>query len=124
MGRAGCWALVLIMVYGSAWAPTRVATAQPYEISELSQSFQFSHFAQLEPAMKALVVVPFAASTDPARTQAEMNAWHYNSDYLFGLSRRVASGGAIPAVRPFLFLLTFPLDLAFLPLAAIGGFFG
>ncbi len=81
---------------------------------------------QLEPNLfyPAQVSVPFAASTDPARTRAEIEVWHYNSDYLFGLSRRVASGGAIPAVRPILFVFTIPLDLVLLPFAAIGGLFG
>ncbi len=64
------------------------------------------------------------ASTDPARSRTEIDAWHYNNSYLFGLSRRVASGGAIDAVKPILFLVTFPLDVVLLPIAFIGGFFG
>ena len=123
-GRSGAWALVLILFCSSVLATARPATAQPEEIFEFPQSSQLYQWAALAPAVNAQIVIPFAASTDPARTRAEINAWHYNSDYLFGLSRRVASGGAIPAVRPILFLFTFPLDLVLLPLAAIGGFFG
>ncbi len=65
-----------------------------------------------------------AASTDPARSKAEIEAWHYNSDYLFGLSRGTANSALLPAFKPFVFLVTVPLDLALLPIAAIGGLFG
>ena len=64
------------------------------------------------------------ASTDPARTRAEINAWHYNSDYLFGLSRGTAGSAILPAFKAFVFILTIPLDIALLPFAAIGGLFG
>ncbi len=65
-----------------------------------------------------------AASSDPARSKAEIEAWHYNSDYLFGLSRGTANSALVPAVKPLVFLLTVPLDIALLPIAAIGGLFG
>ncbi len=63
-------------------------------------------------------------STDPARSKAEIEAWHYNADYLFGLSRGTANSALLPAFKPFVFLLTVPLDLALLPIAAFGGLFG
>ncbi len=65
-----------------------------------------------------------AASTDPARSKAEIDAWHYNSSYLFGLSRGTANSALLPAFKPFVFLVTVPLDLALLPIAALGGLFG
>ncbi len=64
------------------------------------------------------------ASTDPARTRAEINAWQYNTDYLFGLSRGTAGSAILPAFKAFVFILTVPLDIALLPFAAIGGLFG
>jgi hypothetical protein len=63
-------------------------------------------------------------STDPARSKAEIEAWHYNADYLFGLSRGTANSALLPAFKPFVFLVTIPLDLALLPIAAFGGLFG
>jgi hypothetical protein len=54
----------------------------------------------------------------------EGTGYHYNSDYLFGLSRAVAGSTLSPALRPVLFLVTVPLDVALLPMAAIGGLFG
>lgn len=48
----------------------------------------------------------------------------YNPDYLFGLSRGLARSTIVPAAKAPLFILTVPLDIALLPFAAIGGFFG
>ncbi len=48
----------------------------------------------------------------------------YNSDYLFGLTRSTARSTIVPAAKVPLFLFTIPLDIALLPFAAIGGFFG
>jgi hypothetical protein len=48
---------------------------------------------------------------------------HYNSDYLFGMTRGVAHSTMVPALKAPLFLFTIPLDIVFLPFAAIGGFF-
>jgi hypothetical protein len=47
----------------------------------------------------------------------------YNSSYIFALTRGVADSTMHAAAKVPLFLLTVPLDLAFLPIAAIGGFF-
>ena len=48
----------------------------------------------------------------------------YNSEYLFGMTRGVAQSTIHPAVKVPLFVLTVPLDIVFLPFAAIGGCFG
>jgi hypothetical protein len=48
----------------------------------------------------------------------------YNSDYLFGMTRGVSQSTVHPAVKVPLFVLTVPLDIVFLPFAAIGGCFG
>lgn len=48
----------------------------------------------------------------------------YNSDYIFGMTRGVADSTIHPAGKAPLFLLTVPLDIALLPFAVIGGFFG
>ncbi len=53
----------------------------------------------------------------------DMRDDEYNSDYIFGMSKGVANSTIHPAVKPLFFVLTVPLDLAFLPFAAIGGFF-
>lgn len=47
----------------------------------------------------------------------------YNSDYLFGMSRAIGNSTLEPAVKPLFWLITVPLDIVFLPFAAIGGFF-
>jgi hypothetical protein len=48
----------------------------------------------------------------------------YNSAYLFGMTRGVAQSTVHSAVKVPLFVITVPLDIVFLPFAAIGGFFG
>jgi hypothetical protein len=48
----------------------------------------------------------------------------YNSSYIFGMTRGVAESTIHPAGKVPLFVLTVPLDLLFLPFAAIGGLFG
>ncbi len=48
----------------------------------------------------------------------------YNSSYIFGMTRGVAESTIHPAGKVPLFVLTVPLDLVFLPFAAIGGLFG
>lgn len=47
----------------------------------------------------------------------------YNSSYIFALTRGVSDSTMHAAAKVPLFLLTVPLDLAFLPVATIAGFF-
>ncbi len=55
--------------------------------------------------------------------EPEPKSW-YNSSYIFGMTRGVASSTMVPAAKVPLFVLTVPLDIALLPFAAIGGLFG
>lgn len=48
----------------------------------------------------------------------------YNDSYIFGMTRGVAESTMHPAAKVPLFVLTVPLDLVFLPFAALGGLFG
>lgn len=48
----------------------------------------------------------------------------YNAAYIFGMTRSLARSTMVPAAKVPLFVLTVPLDIAFLPFAVIGGFFG
>ncbi len=98
-------------------------------------------------AMAALVVMAGASSALPASApqsetivvaQAEESGelkprytpipeepkgW-YNSSYIFGMTSTVAHSTMVPAAKVPLFFLTVPLDIVFLPFAAIGGLFG
>jgi hypothetical protein len=47
----------------------------------------------------------------------------YSSEYIFGLTKGVMRSTMVGALKPMVLLLTVPLDIAFLPFAAIGGFF-
>lgn len=72
---------------------------------------------ELEPAYRA----PDPGDPGPYN---EREGRGYNSDYLFGLSRSLGRSTIVPAAKAPLFLFTVPLDIVFLPFAAIGGFFG
>jgi hypothetical protein len=47
----------------------------------------------------------------------------YNNSYLFGMTRGVTNSTIHPAAQMPLLILTIPLDIVFLPFAAIAGFF-
>lgn len=47
----------------------------------------------------------------------------YSSEYIFGMTKGVMRSTLEPALKPAVLIVTVPLDLAFLPFAAIGGFF-
>ncbi len=55
--------------------------------------------------------------------EPEKKSW-YNGSYIFGMTRGVAGSTIAPAGKVPLFVLTVPLDIAFLPFALIGGLFG
>lgn len=48
----------------------------------------------------------------------------YNASYIFGITRTIANSTMVPAAKVPLFVLSIPLDIVFLPFAAIGGLFG
>ncbi len=90
----------------------------------------------VEPASRAICPVRSAPSHATNATLASSAAFGgynqgidmrddegYNSDYLFAMTRGVASSAITPAVKPLLFLFTVPLDIVLLPFTAIGGFF-
>jgi hypothetical protein len=47
----------------------------------------------------------------------------YTTDYLFAITRAVSESTLVPAAQVPLYILTVPLDIAFLPMEAIAGFF-
>ena len=61
-----------------------------------------------------------ALSADYERAQEQPV---YTDDYFFALSRGLGDSSLHPAAKAPLFLLTVPLDLALVPIAAVAGFF-
>ncbi len=47
----------------------------------------------------------------------------YTTDYLFAITRAVADSTLVPAAQVPLYFFTVPLDVAFLPIELIAGFF-
>jgi len=97
-----------------AWSSTDAAQASPVLV--LAQADDAD--VQGEDASGRRPLEPRYRPMEP-----EQESW-YNSSYLFGMTRSVAGSTMVPAAKVPLFVLTVPLDLAFLPFAAIGGLFG
>jgi hypothetical protein len=47
----------------------------------------------------------------------------YTTDYLFAISRSITDSTLVPAAQVPLLFLAVPVDIAFLPIEAIAGFF-
>lgn len=77
----------------------------------------------------AAIVVAQAGGTEPRDLEPRYKPVppepesSYNSSYIFALTRGVSDSTMHAAAKVPLFLLTVPLDLAFLPVASIAGFF-
>jgi hypothetical protein len=81
-------------------------------------------------APAAAIELAQAGGTEPRELEPryqpvppEEKSW-YNGSYIFGMTRSVAASTMVPAAKVPLFVLTVPLDIVFLPFAAIGGLFG
>jgi len=74
-------------------------------------------------ATQGLLPTPALHVLSPILADVDMRDDGYNSEYIFGLTKGIASSTLHPAIKPICFVLTVPLDLVFLPFAAIGGFF-
>ena len=65
------------------------------------------------------------ARDNPALEQWHSDrGWHYSTDYLFGTTRGLRDAGVRPMLRPLVWLVTVPFDIANLPIAAAAGLFG
>lgn len=58
-----------------------------------------------------------------AKDTVELESRGWTGEYIFGMSKGLMRSTLEPAIKPIFLLFTVPLDLVFLPFAAIGGFF-
>jgi len=79
--------------------------------------------ASAETRMQATYDTSVEAPAVEVTSALDMRDDAYNSDYVFGMTKGIANSTMVPAVKPLFFLITIPLDIVFLPFAAIGGFF-
>ncbi len=56
-------------------------------------------------------------------TQSVEDHGGYTGEYIFGMTKGLMRSTLEPALKPVFLIFTVPLDLVFLPFAAIGGFF-
>ena len=61
---------------------------------------------------------PFILAQDALNLEEKQG---YTTEYIFGLSKGTMRSTLVPALKPFVLIFTVPLDLAFLPFAAIAG---
>lgn len=101
-------ALALAVLFGTSGAYADVNVGDQGAVIQLAQAGG-TEPRELEPRYKPV--------------QPEEPGW-YNSSYIFGMTRSVAHSTMVPAAKVPLFVLTVPLDIVFLPFAAIGGLFG
>jgi hypothetical protein len=106
--RIGLTSTLAVFLLGTSAAYGDVGALRPAPVIELAQAGG-TEPRELEPRYEPV--------------QPEEPSW-YNSSYIFGMTRSVAHSTMVPAAKVPLFVLTVPLDIVFLPFAAIGGLFG
>jgi len=68
--------------------------------------------------------VPYVLAQTQNRDNLDMEEHGgYSTEYIFGMTKGLMRSTLEPALKPVVMLLTVPLDIVFLPFAAIGGFF-
>lgn len=71
------------------------------------------------------IAITATITTPSIETQSnlDMRDDGYDTSYLFGMTKGLANSTLVPGMKVIFFLVTIPLDIVFLPFAAIGGFF-
>ena len=70
------------------------------------------------------VVPPYSPDALMARDSVDLEEHGgWTGEYVFGMTKGLMRSTLVPALKPVFLILTVPLDLVFLPFAAIGGFF-
>lgn len=108
---------MLVVAFVAPTAAPRLAAADPAAAPIVLAQEGGTEPKELEPRYPA----PDPGKPGPYNNEERQ---FYNTDYLFGITRAVVRSTIVPAGKVPLFILTVPLDIAFLPFAAIGGFFG
>jgi hypothetical protein len=67
------------------------------------------------------VVPPYAMNARDKVDLEEHGGW--TGEYVFGMTKGLMRSTLTPALKPVFLIFTVPLDIVFLPFAAIGGFF-
>jgi hypothetical protein len=77
----------------------------------------FAALADEEPAEDSGTLKPTYEPRPPPEEEI------YSTEYLFAITRSVADSTLVPAAQVPLYFLTIPVDLVFLPIELIAGFF-
>ena len=77
----------------------------------------FAALADDEPAEESGTLQPTYEPRPPPEKEI------YSTDYLFAVTRAVSDSTLVPAAKVPLYFLTIPVDVVFLPIELIAGFF-
>ena len=87
----------------------------------------------MQTALLIALLAPFAAGAEDDPESGGLQPTYqprpppekevYSTDYLFAITRAVADSTIAPAGRVPLYFLTIPVDVVFLPIELIAGFF-
>jgi hypothetical protein len=111
--------MLAIAMVGLGVASSAAADAASVGTQPLSQHT----FVMLDsPAAHAMLMSaaapPFILAQDALNLEEKDG---YTTEYIFGMSKGIMRSTLVPALKPFILIFTVPLDLAFLPFAAIAG---
>jgi hypothetical protein len=73
------------------------------------------------PAGSSADYAPYVLGADTLDLEEESRG--YSTEYMFGMSKAIRRSTLNPALKPAVWIVTVPLDIVFLPFAALGGFF-
>lgn len=116
MKRHARTATVLALAAALGALPVVPAAATPSGLPETAPA--------AAPETQLALAAPAAAPLALAELEQAQDASGYNSEYIFALTRGLADSSMHPAGKVPLFIFTLPLDVVFLPFAAIAGLFG
>ncbi len=108
------------LVLGAGVSAAGTNAAAPFPAGHfVLMSSGAAHMTTLEAGtLAAAAAPPFILAQDALNLEDDEG---YSTEYIFGMSKGIMRSTLVPALKPFVLLFTIPLDLAFLPFAAIAG---
>lgn len=119
--RTSAWSLALALVAAPAGATTATRATIP-PATAAAAALPATETTSAAPLL--LAAGEASGSGSLADFEKAQDTSGYNSEYIFALTRGLADSSIHPAGKVPLFIFTLPLDVVFLPFAAIAGLFG
>jgi hypothetical protein len=114
--------LLIALCLGAGPALADETTDEP--IAELGAPAAESQTPAAPPPAEPAAADPTEEFASAEADWQDRRSWRYGTQHFFALSRGMEDAGVPKLGRPFLYVVTVPFDIAFLPTAAISGLFG